>query len=56
VGAVFLGSEPSSAKYVRSHAVRAGDIMNREATLIAANASLAEVAWTFEAARCGDCP
>jgi CBS domain-containing protein len=45
----LLGSEPASAIYVRSHGVRAGDIMNREVTSIAANASLAEVASVFEA-------
>jgi len=44
-----LGSEPSSAIYVRSHGIRASDIMSREVTSVAANASLAEVASIFEA-------
>ena len=45
----LLGSEPGSATYIRSHGVRAGDIMSREVTSVAANASLAEVASIFEA-------
>ena len=44
-----LGSEPSSAIYVRSHGIRASDIMSREVTSVAANASVAEVASIFEA-------
>lgn len=43
-----LGSEPGSAIYVRSHGVRAGDIMNRDVTSVAADASLAEVASILE--------
>lgn len=39
----LLGSEPGSAIYVRSHGVRAGDIMNSDVTSVAADASLAEV-------------
>jgi CBS domain-containing protein len=45
----LLGSEPGSAIYVRSHGVRAGDIMNRDVTSVDADASLAEVASIFEA-------
>lgn len=44
----LLGSEPGSALYVRSHGVRAGDIMNSDVTSVAADASLAEVASIFE--------
>ena len=44
----LLGSEPGSAIYVRSHGVRAADIMNSDVTSVAADASLAEVASIFE--------
>ena len=44
-----LGSEPGSAGYVRSHGVRAGDIMNPEVTSVAVDDSLSKVASIFEA-------
>jgi len=45
----MLGSESGSAIYVRSHGVRAGDIMNPEMTSVAADDSLSKVASIFEA-------
>lgn len=44
-----LGSEPGSAFYVKSHGVRAGDIMNPEVTSVTVDISLSEVAAIFEA-------
>ena len=44
-----LGTEPGSAIYVRSHGVRASDIMNPEVTPVAVDDSLSKVASIFEA-------
>jgi CBS domain-containing protein len=44
----LLGKAPQSAIYVRSHGVRAGDIMNPEVTSVTVDTTLGDVATLFE--------